>query len=90
MHADRPDLWPTGLDRRLGDLVTWVHEQPAVDGVAIVVLLVAIQQIIHDITPDTWVTTLATTRTISNVVPVRYDETTFTYDHADPRNVYAI
>ena len=89
LHDARVDLWAVGIDRRLGDLVTWIHEQPAVDGAALIVLVVAVQQITHEITPETWVTTLATTRTISNRVPVRYDETTFTYDDADPRNVYA-
>ena len=90
LRDPRQDLWRVGIDRRLGDLVTWMHEQPTTTGINLVILNLAVQQITHDITPESWVATLATTRTVGNVVALRYDRTPFDYDDADPRVVYAL
>ena len=80
LHDPRQDLWRTGIDRRLGDIVTWLHEQPTTTGIHLVILNLAVQQITHDITPDTWTVTLATTRTVGNVIALRYDMTSYVYD----------
>lgn len=83
------DLWRTGIDRRLGDMVIWIHEQETTTGVNLVVLNLIVESIVHDITPTSWVTTVGTTRTIGNILALRYDQTTFVYDQPDPRNIYA-
>jgi hypothetical protein len=89
LHLPDPnqDLWRAGIDRRLGDIVQWVHEQPGeiegegeLWGGGLLVLRLAVAQIVHDITPDTWVTTFATSRTVGSTVAPRYDQTVYRYD----------
>ena len=89
LHDQSHDLWRIGIDRRLGDIVTWLHEQQTPTAAGLIIVDLAVQQIVHDITPDTWVTTVATTRTINARIAARYDETVYDYDQADPANVYA-
>jgi hypothetical protein len=88
LHDRRQDLWRVGIDRRLGDVVTWYHEQPTTTGINLVILHLIVRQLVHDITPESWVTTIATSRTIGNVVALRYDRTP--YDYGDPEAVYAL
>lgn len=87
---NQPGLWPAGIDRRIGDVVTWVHDQPTTTGTALVVIDVVVQSIAHEITPESWVTTIGTTRTVGTTVAPRYDRTPFQYDQVDARNIYAL
>jgi hypothetical protein len=90
LHDLRRDLWPVGIDRRLGDVVTWYHEQPTTTGINLVALNVVVDRIVHEITPESWVTTIGTTPTVGNKVALRYDRTPFRYDQNDPRVVYVL
>jgi hypothetical protein len=91
LHDRRQDLWPIGLDLRIGDLVEYVREQPAAGGGArMIALTLTVSAVVHDITPDTWVTTIATTPAIDHRDFLIWDETTLTWDDADPRTVWAI
>jgi hypothetical protein len=91
LHDRRQDLWPIGLDLRIGDLVEYVREQPAAGGGArMIALTLTVSAVVHDITPDTWVTTIATTPAIDHRDFLIWDETTFTWDDADPRAIWAI
>ena len=89
LHDARADLWPVGVDRRLGDVVTWFHEQATTTGPDLIILDLIVQHIVHEITPESWVTTIATTRPVGNRVPRRYDQTEFAYDDVDDLNIYA-
>jgi hypothetical protein len=89
-HDRRVNLWPIVLDARIGDLVDYIHEQPAVDGPQLIALTLIINRVIHDITPDTWVTTISTTRAVDHRDFVLWDRTTFTWDDTDTRAVWAI
>ena len=64
-----------------------MHEQATTTGMTLVILNLAVQQITHEITPETWTATMATTRTVGNVIALRYDRTAFRYD--DPQAIYA-
>ena len=68
LHDPRQDLWRLGLDRAAGDILEVLHEQPAAGGTALLDVYVVLSGIEHHITPSSWVTTWATTRTISNRV----------------------
>jgi hypothetical protein len=90
LHDRRQDLWPIGLDVRVGDLIEFVHEQPAAGGARMIALTLTVSGVIHDITPDTWVTTIATTQAIDHRDFLIWDETTLTWDNPDPRTIWAI
>jgi hypothetical protein len=89
-HDRRVNLWPIALDVRIGDIVDFIHEQPAVGGTRVIGLSLVVDRVIHDITPDAWVTTIATTTAIDHRDFVIWDATTFTWDDADPRAIWAI
>jgi hypothetical protein len=82
------NLWPVGLDLRLGDVVEWWHEQITTEGPSLFVLILAVTTVIHEITPDTWVTTLATTPAIDHRGITHWDRSPFTWDAADPLNIW--
>ena len=85
----RQDLWRIGIDRRVGDVVELVQLVPAAGGGARVMdLFLAVRTITHSIIPGQWIVGLSTTRAISNRVAVRWDESTWTWDEIDPRNVW--
>ena len=42
----------------------------------------------HEITPELWVATIGTTRTVAAHIGPRYDRRNHLYDQADPGNVY--
>ena len=89
LHDIRHDLWATGIDLRLGDVITFLHEQETTTGPDLIILDLIVQQISHEITPATWVTTIATTRAIGSRPINRYDRTAYDYDDGQPANVYA-
>lgn len=90
LNDRRQDLWALGIDRRIGDQLTWYHEQPTTTGVNLVVLTLVVAAITHEITPESWVVSLRTSRAVGNVVALRYDRTPFNYDDADPRVIYVL
>ena len=87
LPAPHQDAWRVGIDRRLGDVVTWVHEQAATTGADLLVLNLIVRSINHAITPETWVATFATSRTVGSTIVQRYDRTTYRYDQG---GVYVI
>jgi hypothetical protein len=67
-------LWRHGIDLRIGDLVRFIRDQPAQAGLAARVdLLLIVAQVHHNVTPNGWITTLGTTRTVSNFVTYHWD-----------------
>jgi hypothetical protein len=89
LHDPRQDLWRLGVDRRLGDLVRLLHDQPAAGGGTWRLdLLLVLETIRHDITPDTWTVELATTRAVSSRVTERWDESAYRWDDTDPANTW--
>jgi hypothetical protein len=87
-HDRRQNLWPFAVDVRLGDLIDWTHQQPAVDGPALFAVTVAVSTVIHDITPEAWITTIETSTAIDYRPMARWDQTTWTWDDADPLAVW--
>ena len=89
LHDPAHDYWQTGIDRRRGDVVVFVHEQQTTTGPALLYLYLVVASIRHDITPAGWVATFTTSPTIGNV-PVQYwDETGYPWDDPHPHNVWA-
>jgi len=84
------DLWRTGLDLRLGDRVNVLRTYPAAGGgqweLDVDCLVVTIS---HDISPDSWVTTVETGRVVTYRVPQQWDRTPYTWDDPNPANVWS-
>jgi hypothetical protein len=84
------DLWRLALDCRLVDRVRLLHEQvdpgghPAILDVTAVVAFIR-----HEITPDGWTVTMATSRSVGYALPELWDRTLFTWDDPDPANVWS-
>ena len=89
LHDPNQDLWPVGIDRRLGDVVELVQDVPAAGGgTNRLDLFLAVETIRHDITPDTWTVTVETTRTVSNRVSERWDLSLYAWDDPAPANTW--
>ena len=74
LHDPTQNLWREGIDLRLGDLVRFVHDHPAVDGtLARFDLNLVVQALRHAITPTEWTVAVATTRAVGNNVTYRWD-----------------
>lgn len=90
LHDPRHDLWRLGIDLRRGDMVRFVHDTPAPgDTTRRLDLDLIVSAIRHDITPDGWVVTIGTTPTVGSRYVGNWDETPFTWDHADALNVWS-
>lgn len=88
LHDPNQNLWRAGIDLRLGDIVEFVHDQPAIGGAALVDLFLAVAYIHHEITPQAWVTTVATTRAVANRITERWDYTQYAWDGTEPENTW--
>lgn len=88
LHDRRHDYWRTAIDLRIGDVITFLHEQPSTTGPNLIALQLIVAHIVHDITPETWVTTVATSRAVGAVTVLRYDRTSYRYDQAGA--IYAL
>ncbi len=82
------DLWRPAIDRRLGDRVRFIHEFEAVDGQGTLDVMAIVSTISHEITPELWVTTLGTTRTVDYTAVEEWDFTRFVWDDSDPLAVW--
>lgn len=91
MHLLDPnqDLWLEALDRRLGDKIEWIHDFHAADGsTGTVDVFVIVTTIDHEITPETWITTIGTSRAFSYVALEYWDKTRFLWDSTSPSAVW--
>lgn len=85
----RQDYWRPLIDLRLGDVITWFHEQATTTGERLVITDHIVQALVHEITPELWVSTVSATRAVGFGYINRYDQTEYTYDDTDPGAVYA-
>ena len=69
----------TAIDWRLGDRVRFLHDTTAVDGVARLDVAAIVATIEHDVTPDAWVMTVATTRAVDTIPLYLWDDPTARY-----------
>lgn len=90
LHDDRFDLWRLAIDLRRGDLVRLLHDTPAQGGGTLRLDLdLIVSAIRHEVTPESWVVTIGTTPTVGSRYVGNWDETPFTWDHADDLNVWS-
>ena len=81
----RQDLWRPAIDKRIGDRLRFLHEFVAVDGLTGTLDIFGIVSTIrHEITPETWLTTIGTTRTVDYLLVEEWDRTTWLWDDANP------
>lgn len=88
LHDRRFDYWATALDVRLGDLVDWVHDQTATTGIARFDIIAAVTTITHDITPESWITSIGTTPALDYRRYSLWDATEYDWDDGLPDNVW--
>lgn len=89
LHDPQQDLWRAGIDLRIGDILEFLHSQPAVGGTALLDLYLIVASIRHEILPDSWLMTVGTTRSVGNRVAERWDQTSYVWDDLDPRSVWS-
>lgn len=77
------DVWRT-VDTRLGDRIRFQHATPAIDGVAVVDVTLIVATLEHDVTPDAWVMTVATTRAVPSTALYLWDDPTARWLWDDP------
>lgn len=80
----RQDLWRPGIDLRIGDLIRFLHDQPALGGERRLDLNLIVASIVHSITPDGWTVDVATTRAVGNNVLWRWDDPDLAWDDPEP------
>jgi hypothetical protein len=88
LHDRRFDMWRVGLDTRLGDLVDWQHYQATTGGPALFQLVFVASTVTHEITPESWVTTLATTPAVDHRMILQWDRAPYLWDDTDAGNVW--
>lgn len=85
----QPAVWPMAVGMRRGDRVEVLHEYPDPDGnPAFLDTWAIVLGVAHSITPDTWVSDVALSRTVDYRVLELWDRTRFTWDDPDPANVW--
>jgi hypothetical protein len=91
LHLTDPkqDLWRTAIDLRRGDLVRFLHDYLDADGrPATLDVYLICSGVRHEITPEGWVATVATTRTVDWTTVELWDATRFVWDDPDPAAVW--
>jgi hypothetical protein len=82
-------MWRVLLDLRRGDRIGWVSDytdragQPGRVDIALIVTGLA-----HVVAPDSWVVTVAGTRTVEAFPVYQWDRSPWTWDDPDPTNVW--
>jgi hypothetical protein len=91
LHLPDPhqNLWVSGIDRRIGDRVRFVHDFPAVDGTTTLDITAVLGAVRHEITPDTWVSSYVCSRAVGYSLPENWDETIYTWDDPAPAAVWS-
>ena len=85
VHDPQQDLWRTAIDRRIGDRIRFISDQTEPGGGTSTLDIVAVVSTIrHEITPEAWVTTIGTTRSVDYVTVEEWDRTLWVWDDADP------
>ena len=82
----RQDLWRTGIDRRLGDRIRFLHDYVSVTtepGTFDVTLVVS--TITHQISPEGWVVGIGTGPAVAATPVQRWDRTDWLWDDPDAR-----
>ena len=82
----RQDLWRTGIDRRLGDRIRFLHDFVAAGGAAGTFdVTLVVSTISHEITPEGWVVGIGTGPAVDATAVQRWDRTAWLWDGADAR-----
>lgn len=90
LHDPGQDLWRTGIDLRIGDRVRVVRHYTAAGGdTGTLDVTNVVTSIGHEITPESWVTTVATSRVVTYAQPVLWDAAAYTWDDTNPLNVWS-
>jgi hypothetical protein len=86
LHLQDPqqDLWLTGIDLRLGDLLRFVTDQVTVDGPRRLDANYAVGRLRHDITPSAWLVEVGTTRQVGNNPQALWDGPGAIWDDTPP------
>jgi hypothetical protein len=83
LHDRRHDYWQAVIDTRLGDRITWTHQDRNLDGTLTVYELPAVLSTIrHLLTAETWIVELATTPAVGAIAVESWDVTAYTWDDA--------
>jgi hypothetical protein len=83
----RQDLWRAAIDRRIGDRLRFLHDYRAVDGdTATLDVTTIVSTLTHQITPESWVVGIGTTRAVAYTVQTFWDASPHTWDAEHPDN----
>lgn len=82
----KQDLWRTGIDRRLGDRIRFLHDFVAAGGApGTFDVTCVVSTITHEISPDGWVVGIGTGPAVDATVVQRWDRTDWLWDDAAAR-----
>ena len=82
-------MWRAGIDLRLGDKLNVIRTYPAAgDELGHLDVDTLATTITHEISPDAWVTTVATSRVITHRVTELWDRTLWVFDDPNPLAVW--
>jgi len=85
----QPQVWEMAVRTRRGDRVNVIHDYVDPDGTTGRLDLFAIVLgVAHNLTPESWTSTIQLSRTVDYRVPELWDLTRFAWDDADPANVW--
>jgi len=77
---NQPQLWPVGIDLRVGDRMTLVRDQPAQGGDSRLSLTVIAARIVHTVNPAEWVVEIDSSRSVGATGGGAYWDRTGTWD----------
>ena len=84
-----PAVWTMAVQIRRGDRVEVLHEFPGVDGhPGLLDTFAVVLGVAHTITPETWVSDVALSRTVDYRVLELWDQTRFTWDDPATANTW--
>lgn len=80
------DLWRTGIDKRLGDRIRFQHDYVAAGGgTGTFDVTLIVTTVTHQVTPESWVVSFATSPAVDATPVQRWDRTLWLWDDADAR-----
>lgn len=89
VNDPKQNLWALATNRRIGDRLRFVRDQVEPGGdVATLDVQLVLASIRHEITPDGWLATFTTSRSVAYLEPELWDITAFVYDQTDERNTW--
>lgn len=86
--GNQPYLWQA-VDWRLFDVLRFLHNSKVVGGTTLLDVSTLIVSVAHAITPDNWIMTVGTSRALSYIAPILWDNTTIFWDNPSPAAVWS-